>query len=222
MKYCAIATDYDGTLATDGVVAPETQAALWRYQAAGGKLIMATGRQLEDLQRAFPLLGRFDGAVLENGAVFFAPASGEIQVLGAAPPESLATTLAARGVSPVSQGRVILSTWQPHGITVERTLEELGLQARVIMNKRSVMVLPAGVTKATGLRVALQAMGIEASQVVGIGDAENDFDLLAHCGLGVAVANALPEVKAQADRVTDQARGAGVAQLIDWILADQL
>ena len=218
MRYRAIATDYDGTLATDGSVDAATLAALERYQEAGGQLLMVTGRELTDLQRAFAALAIFDGVVVENGAVFYHPSSDQLQLLAKPPPDEFVSMLEAQQVSPINTGQVIVSTWQPHGTVVEQTIQSMGLASQVIMNKRSVMVLPTGVTKATGLRVALAELGLTTDQVAGIGDAENDFDLLRSCGLGVAVNNALPAVKDMADRVTTQPRGAGVQELIDWIL----
>jgi hydroxymethylpyrimidine pyrophosphatase-like HAD family hydrolase len=58
--------------------------------------------------------------------------------------------------------------------------------------------------------------------VVGIGDAENDHAFLRACGCAVAVANALPVVKADADILTDASRGAGVEELIERILDTDL
>ncbi|MGF1536352.1 MAG: HAD family hydrolase [Elainellaceae cyanobacterium] len=218
MQYHAIATDYDGTLATDGVVDKVTLAALHRYREAGGRLLMVTGRVLADLQQAFPEIDIFDGVVVENGAVFFQPATGEIQNLGAPPPEAFVEALVAQQIGPIHRGHVIVSTWQPHGEAVQRTIETMGLEAQIIMNKRAVMVLPKGVNKATGLAIAFRQLSLTPERVVGIGDAENDHDLLLGCGLGVAVDNALPSVKAIAQRVTTQPRGAGVAELVNLIL----
>lgn len=221
MHYRAIATDYDGTLAKDGQVDAATMTALRRYQDAGGKLLMVTGRELSDLQRAFPELTMFDGAVVENGAVFYDPRRDRVQTLGDPPPELFIESLIAQQVSPIQRGRVIVSTWQPHGVTVQRTLAALGLDHEIILNKRAVMVLPKGVNKATGLRLALQELGLAANAIAGIGDAENDRDLLKSCGLAVAVANALPDLQALADVVTIKTHGAGVQELIDGILCDR-
>jgi hydroxymethylpyrimidine pyrophosphatase-like HAD family hydrolase len=58
--------------------------------------------------------------------------------------------------------------------------------------------------------------------VVGIGDAENDQALLRSCGFGVAVANAVPLLKQQADLVTQAADGEGVAELATRLLATDL
>jgi len=97
---------------------------------------------------------------------------------------------------------------------------ELGLDLQVILNKGAVMVLPASVNKATGLRAALDELGLSPQAVVGIGDAENDEAFLAMSGCGVAVANALDSVKAQADHVTSGEDGAGVREVIDSLISD--
>ena len=84
------------------------------------------------------------------------------------------------------------------------------------------MALPAGVSKATGLQIALQSMNMTAEQVVGVGDAENDLAFLRLCGLAVAVENALPEVRDGADLVIPEARGAGVRELIRRLIGNEL
>jgi hydroxymethylpyrimidine pyrophosphatase-like HAD family hydrolase len=75
------------------------------------------------------------------------------------------------------------------------------------------------VNKASGLHIALSGLGIAPENVVGVGDAENDLDFLAICGAGVAVANALPEVKSKVAHVTRADHGAGVEELINEILS---
>lgn len=220
MKYCAIATDYDGTLATDGTVETPTIEALQRYQAAAGQLILVTGRRLEHLAEACPDLPLFDGVVAENGALLYWPRTQTVEPLAAPLPEEFVKQLQSQGVEPIERGRVVVATWEPHSQTVARTIQTMGLAAQVILNKRAVMVLPQGVDKASGLRQALAKLGIATEQVVAVGDAENDRVLLQSCGLGVAVANALPELKAIADRVTQGSRGAGVIELIDALLAE--
>src|SRR5829696_7465795 len=98
-------------------------------------------------------------------------------------------------LKPVSVGRVIVATYEPHETTVLQVIRELGLERQVIFNKGAVMVLPSGVNKATGLKCALEELKLDAANVVGVGDAENDHALLQLCGLGAAVQNALPALK---------------------------
>ena len=85
MYFIALATDYDGTLAHDGIVAEKTLAALERFKKSGRKLILVTGRELPDLKRVFPELGVFDKVVAENGALIYTPASEEERAISPAP-----------------------------------------------------------------------------------------------------------------------------------------
>ncbi len=117
---------------------------------------------------------------------------------------------------------MIVATWEPHQDTVLDVIHDLGLELQVIFNKGAVMVLPSGVNKAVGLEVALAELGLSAHNTVGIGDAENDHAFLAHCECAVAVENALPTLKERADWVTENARGAGVTELIERLDADDL
>ncbi len=219
MRFKAIATDYDGTLAEDGKVRPEVLMELERAKKRGRKLVLVTGRELEDLMRTFPPIDVFDQVVAENGALLYTPSPPRECPLAKPPPASFARTLAERGVSPISCGRIIVATWQPHEATVLSVIREQGLELEVIFNKGAVMVLPSGVNKATGLARALAALDIPAEATIGIGDAENDHSLLAACGLGAAVANAVPALKERADLVMVKPRGEGVIELIDQLLA---
>jgi hydroxymethylpyrimidine pyrophosphatase-like HAD family hydrolase len=73
MTYRALATDYDGTLAHDGCVDAPTIEALGRARDNGLRLIMVTGRELDDLLQTFPQTTMFDRVVAENGAVLYDP-----------------------------------------------------------------------------------------------------------------------------------------------------
>jgi len=222
VRFLALATDYDGTLATDGAVDRETVAALRRLAATGRKLILVTGRQLNDLLHVFPDAALFDAVVAENGAVLYRPASRETRLLAPSPPSQFVEALRRRGVAPLWTGQVVVATVQPNETVVMDVIRELGLDLQVILNKGSVMVLPASVDKATGLRAALDELAIPPQSVVGIGDAENDQAFLATCGCGVAVANALDTLKAGATHVTRGQAGAGVREIIDSMIAGDL
>jgi len=222
VRFLAFATDYDGTLATDGAVDRETVAALRRLAATGRKLILVTGRQLNDLLDVFPDAALFDAVVAENGAVLYRPASRETRLLAPSPPSQFVEALRRRGVAPLWTGQVVVATVQPNETVVMDVIRELGLDLQVILNKGSVMVLPASVDKATGLRAALDELAIPPQSVVGVGDAENDQAFLATCGCGVAVANALDTLKAGATHVTRGQAGAGVREIIDSMIAGDL
>jgi hydroxymethylpyrimidine pyrophosphatase-like HAD family hydrolase len=222
MRYLALCTDYDGTLATDGQLLPDTIKALERLLASGRRLVLVTGRELDDLQKVCPRLDLFEYVVAENGALLFKPSTGEETPLGPRPPDAFVALLRERGVGPISVGRVIVATWEPHETTVLATIRDMGLELQVIFNKGAVMILPAGVNKATGLTSALEKMELSPHNAVGVGDAENDHALLAMCECSAAVSNALPTLKNAADILTKADHGAGVVELIDEMLRDDL
>jgi hydroxymethylpyrimidine pyrophosphatase-like HAD family hydrolase len=222
VRYRVLACDYDGTVASQGVLAPETAAALQRLRESGRRVILVTGRILDEMLDICDDMDVFDLAVLENGALLYNPATGHQRLLAPGLPARFVAALKTRGVTPLSVGRAICSTWDPFEAVVVRTIHEMELDLQIVFNKHSVMVLPASVNKATGLNAALDVLGETAEATVAVGDAENDLVMLRMVGCGVAVANALASVKNRADLVMDEPAGAGVRQLIHEIVVDDL
>ena len=218
MRYLALATDYDDTLANRSKVAPAVLEAMHRLRASGRKLFLVTGRRLDDLLSVFTPTEMFESVVAENGAVLFDPRSATRKALAQPPPEALLSALTKASV-PFVAGDIMIATWLPHEAKVRAAIAEAGTPHGIVLNKSNLMILPSGTTKATGLRVALEHAGISAKAVVGVGDAENDVDLLRFCGLPVAVANALPCLKQAATMVLSRENGDGISELIDHLLA---
>lgn len=222
MRYHVLACDYDGTIAHHGKVGPTTLAALRSVRETGRRLVLVTGRELDDLQRVLPELDVFDMIVAENGALLYTPATSEAKPLAEAPPERFVRALEERGVRPLSVGRAIVATWTPHETAVLDAIREQGLELQVIFNKGAVMVLPAGINKASGFQAALAEMKLSPHNAVGVGDAENDHAFLAICECSVAVANALPALKERSDLVTARDHGEGVIELIEQLVGNDL
>jgi hydroxymethylpyrimidine pyrophosphatase-like HAD family hydrolase len=220
LRFAALATDYDGTLATEGRVPPAVLDELRAVRRSGRHLVLVTGRVRAELEEVFPDFRLFSRVVLENGAVLFHPETGGERPLARRPPEDFFLRLKNLGVMPLIRGRVIVATRQPYETTVEEVIRDLGLSLSVEFNRNAVMVLPDGVSKATGLEAALRELSVDPSDVVGIGDAENDRSFLELCGLSVGVANALPSVKERVDWVTRAPEGAGVVEALRRLLSD--
>lgn len=222
MRFHALATDYDGTLSPRGEVPVRVREALARLKASGRKLILVTGRELADLKVVFPEFPLFDFIVAENGAHLFRPSTHEERLLGEPPPDEFLGELRTRGVTRVTKGRVIVSTHEPYQDTVLDTIHDLGLEHQVIFNKGAVMVLPSGINKARGLLEALSDLNLSPSNVVAIGDAENDQAMLDACECGVAVADSLPRLKERASWVTEGGAGDGVVELCERLITSDL
>jgi HAD superfamily hydrolase (TIGR01484 family) len=222
MRYICLICDYDGTIARDGHCAPSTVEALKRVKTSRRKLVLATGRQLDELQAVFPEYTIFDRIVAENGALLYRPTSQDFRSLANPPVPEFVEELRRRGVQPLAVGHSIVATWRPHDTTVLEVIREQGLELQVIFNKNAVMVLPSGVSKVSGLQVALNELQLSAHNTVGVGDAENDLAFLAMCEFSVAVANALPALKERVDWVTSGSHGSGVEELIEKLLSEDL
>lgn len=79
-------------------------------------------------------------------------------------------------------------------------------------------IAPSSISKASALSVLLEKTGIRQAETIAFGDNYNDIDLLKYAGRGVAVANAIEEVKAIADDITDSGKDDGVANyLAQWV-----
>ncbi len=225
MHYLALATDYDGTLATNGQVEKTTIKALQNFRQSGRKLILVTGRLLDDLLHIFSkynLYELFDQVVAENGAVLYSPITKKERLLTERANKDFIRALEKQKLKPLSVGRSIVATCEPNEVNILETIRKLGLELEVIFNKGAIMVLPAGINKETGLKSALSEMGLSLQNVVAVGDAENDHAFLKHSGCSVVVANAIDSLKAEADFCTAKSEGPGVIELIEMILKDDL
>src|SRR5262245_1041336 len=221
MFFGALAANYDGTLAHHGRVSNATIKALEDVRRSGRKLVLVTGRDLSDLQRVFSELTLFDLIVAENGGLLYDPAKQKETLLAEPPSAAFVARLQECGVHPLTVGRTIVATWEPNERIVLDVIRELALELHIIFNKGAVMVLPSNVNKEWGLRRALKLLCLSAHNVVGIGDAENDQAFLAACGCAVAVANALPSVKAEAQFVVAD-HGSGVVELARLLTENDL
>jgi hydroxymethylpyrimidine pyrophosphatase-like HAD family hydrolase len=222
MRFRVLACDYDGTLAVRGAVAPRTLDALREVADSGRHLLLVTGRTREELLDVFNELELFDAIVIENGAVLLDPVTGAMQPLAPPVPHALVALLHRKGVERVVTGRVICATWSEHAGTVRAAIRELGLDVTAELNRDSVMVLPRGVSKATGLASALRNLGETFSTTVAVGDGENDLPMIETAEIGVAVSDAVPLLKQRADVTLEAANGAGIPMLCSAIVRDDL
>lgn len=85
-------------------------------------------------------------------------------------------------------------------------------------------IMPKGIHKAFGLKLLCQHLDIKPEEVMAMGDEANDMTMLKWAGLGIAMANATPAVKAIAQRVTRKTNDeSGVAEAIhDYILSEEI
>ncbi len=93
--------------------------------------------------------------------------------------------------------------------------EKYGVSASVYRSEPFfVEVMPQGVSKASSIEQILPVIGVDREHVICCGDGYNDISMIRYAGLGVAMANAQPEVKAAADYITASNDEDGIVQVI--------
>lgn len=86
-------------------------------------------------------------------------------------------------------------------------------------NKAYVDITHQGVNKALGVSVWAELNGLQPSDIIGVGDGQNDIEFLQSVGWSVAMANAIPAIKALADQIIGHADDDGLAVFIEALLA---
>jgi hydroxymethylpyrimidine pyrophosphatase-like HAD family hydrolase len=213
MKLAALALDYDNTIAEHGALDAAVREAVADARRRGITVVLATGRRLSELHRVAGDLTCFDIIVGENGAVLEFTASGRAVQLGHPPPPAVLEAL-ERGGIPFDVGMSVIEAearWAPPILEIVRDLQQ---PLVLSFNRSRLMVLPPGTCKSAGLRRALHAQRLSLHNTVGIGDAENDHDLLDACEVGVAVSWGSPALRAVADEVIE---GQGPADVAPYI-----
>ena len=105
----------------------------------------------------------------------------------------------------------------------DRFRAELGERAFITKSDPEYLeIMAPGVDKGAALLFAAKHYGFRPEEVLALGDAPNDLGMLAAAGMGVAVANAVPEVRAAAAAVTARTNNEGaVGEAIErWVFGE--
>ena len=186
MKLAVLALDYDGTIARGDTLDPSVREAIAAVRASGIVTLLVTGRILTELQRVAGPLHFVDGIVAENGAVVHFADSGHTSTLAPTVPETYVQELQRRGI-PHHAGQCLVDADAKEAPRLLEVIRALELPLVLIFNGGRVMTLPQGVSKATGLHAVLDSMRLSARNMVAIGDAENDHEMLRLAEVGAAV-----------------------------------
>jgi haloacid dehalogenase-like hydrolase len=217
----AVVTDLDRTiLRPGGRPTPAGRTAVRKAHALGLRVLLVSGRPYSDLIRLARGFGEWDGLVAEDGAVVEAPRGVPLRVRGRAVASRVRARLrASPGLRP-ELGRVVASVPRTDGPALRRAMA--GLPVQLVANIDRLMVVPAGVTKGSGVRTALRLLGMAGRAYAAIGDAENDLEVLRGAALSAAVANALPAVRASVDYVCRARFDRGVLEFVEGPLRTRM
>lgn len=213
-----IVTDLDRTLTGEDLIVDEAaRERISDVRRLGIRVVIATGRRFDDPQLT-DLRDHVDGLVAENGAVVSVSPYGAVEIMHAefaGLARQALPDLAAR----FDWGRAIASGPRGLASAARERLFASGVAHGVEFNAEHVMLLPAGVNKATGADLCLRRMGLSPEDAWAIGDGENDAALLSWAAVGAAPANAVLQARAAADVLLVSAYARAFLELTEPILA---
>lgn len=230
MKYKAVITDLDRTLLrTDKTLSNHTVDVLHKLKEKGIKIIAATARPKRSVEEYDGIVG-FDALVCLNGAFTECGGKITQRCIPADIAEELLKKVCAAGeyvisaeISGILFANAVFPQWESVLYTLfpqlpegdihklifsygDETLENIknSLPPELyftVANKQLIQIMHKSATKWNGIKYVLDTLGIEPSEAVFFGDDNDDIEPIKNCGLGVAVENAIPEVKNAANLV---------------------
>ena len=144
-----LALDYDGTIASEGVLDPDVRAAITDLRARGITVILVSGRNVCELQRVAANLNFVDAVVAENGAVLAFP-NGHTRVIGEPPKPGFLAELSRRSID-FTVGQCVVEADAAQAARILSVIRDLELPLVLVFNRSRLMVLPQAVSKGTGL-----------------------------------------------------------------------
>jgi hypothetical protein len=180
--------------------------------------VLVTGRILSDLEALFRDPPPFDAIVAENGAVLRLPNLPSPITLSQEPDPRFLAGLRSRGIEHQS-GQCVVEAGAAAAPQVLEVIRSLGLPLAITFNLDRLMVLPHGVSKASGLQEALWRLRASVHNAIAVGHAENDHQLLDACEIGAAVAWGSEALRCSADEVVPGDGPGAVARYIRDLLS---
>lgn len=244
MKYKAVFIDVDGTLIknySDDLPSPRVTQAIAKAREKGVHVGIVTGRWIKYLHPILDHLQLEGPSVITNGTQVIDSVTKEILWDQALLQEDIEKCIAitknyAKRIKITEDGEDIditeKSIWEnPLGIYIESLPEneadELINELKHIAtispikfigykpHQSDVWISHVSATKQHGLVKAAEILDISRDEIIGIGDAYNDFSLMMASGLKVAMGNAIEDLKAIADYVAPTVEEDGVADVIE-------
>ena len=217
----AVALDVDGTI-TDKRrrICTSAVGAIRKAEDAGVPVVIVTGNIMCSTNMISILLGTSGGFVAENGGVIEScrgkKVLGDIKRCQKAY-EFLKSKLNVDKVdySDLRISEIALTRKIPVD-TIKETLKDFDV--RIYDSKFAIHITDPSVDKGSSLKLVAGDMGVRTSEILAVGDGENDLEFLSVAGVKVAVANADRELKSVADYVTKKPYGDGVAEAIERFL----
>ena len=230
----AVATDVDGTLTLrrgDVRISYSAIKGVRLLESRGIKVILVSGNSLPVTAALKVYIGSSGPVVAENGCVVFHEGR-TIHVCEGAVPEELRREVERMGFRPSWQNDYRFhdaAYYPPRGVSGNE-LEGLIEAVRRAASRYGVSVLWSGYAlhlntgsgKVAGLREAIRAIGVDASELAAIGDGENDLDMLGFAAVSACPADAAEAVRRSVDYVAKSPGGRGFLEFARAVLSGEV
>jgi Cof subfamily protein (haloacid dehalogenase superfamily) len=261
-----IACDMDGTILNDQNVLSEiTQFKVKEISKLGIKVLLATGRMVEAVEKHLKLLGTSSIVVADNGAVIKDISSGKKYfedyvdfniakaVLAFASQNEISIHFNCSDGTYAEHIGFLSSMFEDHlnihihKINSLNNLDKNIISILLISDKKSLIFilekinnlykdkfdhvlipwfediwqlqfLPANTSKDNGVFKVAEMMNIKKSEIMSFGDSYNDINLIKQSGIGIAMDNAVDDLKHAADYITLSNKEDGVAYVLDMLI----
>lgn len=219
----AFAVDVDGTLTEDGGVINLNAAFALRWvEKLGRRVVLTSGRTHLELFALAIYLGTTRVVVGENGGVVAtSPTTMALLADKAACLEAyeiLSRSIEGVKIKPVFPRFTDVVLERSFDIEAgRRVIEQHNLPVQLNDSKYAYHINQMGISKATGLALALKHLSIDPEETVAIGDSGTDVPMFKLCGYSIALANSPPEVKLAAKHVTKSGDGEGLVEALNHV-----
>lgn len=222
-EFPVLVTDVDGTLTSheNRLYLPAVEA-IWKLENQGVHVILCSGNIMCSLLTLDFYLGIGGPIIAENGGVIMKIGWKKPIILG-----SKELPLRAMEVLKENYGDKIMEAgdqfYRFTDIAIRRTvdretlvktLEDNGININVLDSGYAIHLCDPQVHKAIGVRKAVETLGYKSKDAAGIGDGQNDIELLQEVGYGVALNNAPKTLKDVADYITEKSYGEGFVEAV--------
>ncbi|MBW2992239.1 glycosyltransferase [Candidatus Woesearchaeota archaeon] len=215
----AIITDLDRTI-TDKAAKKEfdekdfDEKLLKELKSLGIDLILSTGRVVHYIKRLCERFKIWRAVVAENGAVIYFPSTRKTITINTSAMTKAKKIVKSLNLPGTTIGKVITSNrWEDKDLIIEK-LGKLAKKVNFVKNVDELMVVPKGVDKGVGLRLAMQYLNIDMDKSIAVGDGENDIDMFLNPGFKIALANADEKLKRFANQITKYPSTKGIREII--------
>jgi len=178
-------------------------------------LILATGRNISFVKKLCKKFNIWRCVVAENGAVLYFPLTKKTITINTYYMAKAKKIIINLNLPGTTIGKVITSNRVEDESIIRKKLEKLADKVDFIKNVNEIMVMPQGIDKGLGLRLAMQYLNIDMEKTIIIGDGENDVDMFFNPGFKIALANSHKKLKRLANQITMKPSTKGVREIIE-------